>query len=81
MVGWANPFFTSLNICLSYQILKAGGLKDENRIVFMADDVANNPTNPSPSIIMNKPHGPNVYPGVPRCGFIFSLINQIQSMF
>jgi len=41
-------------------------LKDENIIAMMYDDIAYNEQNPRPSVIMNKPDGPNVYLGVPK---------------
>ncbi|KAL2544966.1 Vacuolar-proCES [Forsythia ovata] len=34
------------DLCHAYQILKKGGLKDENIIVFMYDDIAYNEENP-----------------------------------
>ncbi|KAJ9537236.1 hypothetical protein OSB04_029969 [Centaurea solstitialis] len=34
------------DVCHAYQILKKGGLKDENIVVFMYDDIANNEENP-----------------------------------
>ncbi|KAK9232789.1 hypothetical protein WN943_023037 [Citrus x changshan-huyou] len=43
------------DVCHAYQILKNGGLKDENIIVFMYDDIAFNVQNPRPGIIINKP--------------------------
>ncbi|XP_027348046.1 vacuolar-processing enzyme delta-isozyme-like [Abrus precatorius] len=54
------------DVCHAYQLLKNGGLKDENIIVFMYDDIASNPENPRPGVIINKPKGPNVYKGVPK---------------
>ncbi|GAB2223030.1 hypothetical protein Droror1_Dr00017165 [Drosera rotundifolia] len=54
------------DICHAYQILKKGGLKDENIIVFMYDDIADNEENPRPGIIINKPDGDDVYKGVPK---------------
>jgi legumain len=54
------------DICHSYQILKKGGLKDENIIVFMYDDIANNENNPRPHVIINKPNGSDVYKGIPK---------------
>ncbi|KAK7311091.1 hypothetical protein RJT34_08988 [Clitoria ternatea] len=54
------------DVCHAYQLLRKGGLKEENIIVFMYDDIAFNPKNPRPNIIINKPHGPNVYKGVPK---------------
>nr|AWD84471.1 asparaginyl endopeptidase 1 [Petunia x hybrida] len=54
------------DICHAYQLLKKGGLKDENIVVFMYDDIANNEENPRPGIIINSPHGEDVYKGVPK---------------
>ncbi|KAF8007651.1 hypothetical protein BT93_K1599 [Corymbia citriodora subsp. variegata] len=54
------------DVCHAYQILKANGLKDENIIVFMYDDIANDENNPTKGIIINKPNGPDVYSGVPK---------------
>ncbi|KAB2623073.1 vacuolar-processing enzyme-like [Pyrus ussuriensis x Pyrus communis] len=54
------------DICHAYQILKKGGLKDENIIVFMYDDIAYNSENPRKGVIINKPNGPDVYKGVPK---------------
>ena len=46
--------------------MKAGGLKDENIIVFMYDDIAFNEENPRPGVIINHPQGGDVYAGVPK---------------
>ncbi|KAK7395749.1 hypothetical protein VNO78_16316 [Psophocarpus tetragonolobus] len=54
------------NVCHAYQVLKGGGLKDENIIVFMYDDIAHNPLNPEPGIIINNPNRTDVYIGVPK---------------
>ena len=54
------------DVCHAYQILKANGLKDENIIVFMYDDIAENEYNPTKGIVINKPNGPDVYHGVPK---------------
>ncbi|KAL7112212.1 hypothetical protein ACP275_05G137900 [Erythranthe tilingii] len=54
------------DVCHAYQILKRGGLKDENIVVFMYDDIANNEENPRPGVIINSPHGEDVYKGVPK---------------
>lgn len=54
------------DICHAYQIMKKGGLKDENIIVFMYDDIAFSKYNPHPGVIINKPIGRNVYPHVPK---------------
>ena len=54
------------DVCHAYQTLKKGGLKDENIIVFMYDDIAFHKENPRPGIIINKPNGTDVYKGVPK---------------
>ncbi|XP_075508269.1 vacuolar-processing enzyme-like [Primulina tabacum] len=54
------------DICHAYQILKKGGLKDENIVVFMYDDIAFDEENPRPGVIINSPHGEDVYKGVPK---------------
>ena len=54
------------DVCHAYQILKRGGLKDENIIVFMYDDIAYDIENPHPGILINSPDGPDVYQGVPK---------------
>ncbi|XP_073222060.1 vacuolar-processing enzyme-like [Cicer arietinum] len=54
------------DVCHAYQVLKSGGLKDENIIVMMFDDIAYHPKNPKRGVIMNRPNGPNVYQGVPK---------------
>ncbi|KAB2627773.1 vacuolar-processing enzyme-like [Pyrus ussuriensis x Pyrus communis] len=54
------------DICHAYQLLKKGGLKDENIVVFMYDDIAYNEENPRQGVIINSPHGSDVYKGVPK---------------
>ncbi|KAF5741619.1 vacuolar-processing enzyme-like [Tripterygium wilfordii] len=54
------------DICHAYQVLKKGGIEDENIIVFMYDDIAFDPENPRPGIIVNHPYGEDVYAGVPK---------------
>ncbi|KAI8530998.1 hypothetical protein RHMOL_Rhmol11G0103400 [Rhododendron molle] len=54
------------DVCHAYQLLRKGGLKDENIIVLMYDDIASNEENPRPGIIINSPDGDNVYSGVPK---------------
>ncbi|EMS56335.1 Vacuolar-processing enzyme beta-isozyme [Triticum urartu] len=54
------------DICHAYQILRKGGVKEENIVVFMYDDIANNPLNPRPGVIINHPEGEDVYAGVPK---------------
>ncbi|KAL6005980.1 hypothetical protein ACLOJK_040025 [Asimina triloba] len=54
------------DVCHAYQIMKNGGLKDENIVVFMYDDIANDWENPRPGTIINHPQGGDVYAGVPK---------------
>ncbi|XP_061374750.1 vacuolar-processing enzyme-like [Gastrolobium bilobum] len=54
------------DVCHAYQTLRKGGLKEENIIVFMYDDIAFNEENPRPGVIINKPDGDDVYEGVPK---------------
>ncbi|KAF5748299.1 vacuolar-processing enzyme-like [Tripterygium wilfordii] len=54
------------DVCHAYQLLRKGGLKEENIIVFMYDDIANNEENPRPGVIINNPKGGDVYEGVPK---------------
>lgn len=54
------------DVCHAYQVMKKGGLKDENIIVFMYDDIANHEANPRRGIIINHPEGDDVYAGVPK---------------
>jgi len=72
--GYSNYRHQS-NICHAYHVLKSGGLQDENIIVFMYDDIAYHNENPRPGVIINRPDGPNVYPGVPKVYTSISWIN------
>ncbi|CAG5120652.1 unnamed protein product, partial [Candidula unifasciata] len=54
------------DICHAYHIVSSHGIPDERIVVMMYDDIANNPDNPFPGNIINRPGGPNVYPGVPK---------------
>ncbi|KAA8541518.1 hypothetical protein F0562_022670 [Nyssa sinensis] len=54
------------DVCHAYQILRKGGLKDDNIIVFMYDDIAFSIYNPRPGVIINRPQGDDVYDGVPK---------------
>lgn len=57
------------DICHAYQILKKGGVKDENIVVFMYDDIAMNELNPRKGVLINHPTGGDVYAGVPKVTF------------
>uniref|UniRef100_A0A7N0ZTJ2 Legumain prodomain domain-containing protein n=1 Tax=Kalanchoe fedtschenkoi TaxID=63787 RepID=A0A7N0ZTJ2_KALFE len=63
--GYGN-YRHQADVCHAYQILKKGGLKDDNIVVFMYDDIANNELNPRPGVIINHPNGSDVYSGVPK---------------
>ncbi|KAI0501006.1 hypothetical protein KFK09_019224 [Dendrobium nobile] len=54
------------DVCHAYQLLRKGGLKDENIVVLMYDDLANSSLNPRPGVIINNPKGEDVYAGVPK---------------
>ncbi|KAL8139220.1 hypothetical protein V2J09_005241 [Rumex salicifolius] len=63
--GYGN-YRHQADVCHAYQILKKGGLKEKNIVVFMYDDIATNVLNPRPGVIINHPQGKNVYEGVPK---------------
>eukprot|EP01018_Ginkgo_biloba_P028268 Gb_24750 [translate_table: standard] len=63
--GYGN-YRHQADVCHAYQILRRGGLKEENIVVFMYDDIAYSPGNPRPGIIINHPQGGDVYAGVPK---------------
>ncbi|KAH0912669.1 hypothetical protein HID58_035990 [Brassica napus] len=54
------------DVCHAYQLLRKGGVKEENIVVFMYDDIAKNKENPRPGIIINSPNGNDVYNGIPK---------------
>ncbi|PIA50116.1 hypothetical protein AQUCO_01300690v1 [Aquilegia coerulea] len=63
--GWGNYRHQS-DVCHAYQLLIKGGLKEENIVVMMYDDIANSESNPRPGVIINHPEGEDVYAGVPK---------------
>nr|CAB16318.1 cysteine proteinase precursor [Vicia narbonensis] len=63
--GYGN-YRHQADVCHAYQLLIKGGVKEENIVVFMYDDIAYNEMNPRPGVIINHPQGPNVYDGVPK---------------
>lgn len=77
------------DICHAYQLLRKGGLKEENIVVFMYDDIANNYENPRPGTLINSPHGKDVYQGVPKVfcfltyvfGFVMALLKWLGLFF
>ncbi|XP_069153576.1 vacuolar-processing enzyme alpha-isozyme-like isoform X1 [Solanum lycopersicum] len=54
------------DVCHAYQLLRKGGLKDENIIVFMYDDLAYSEESPRPGVIITSPAVEDVYEGVPK---------------
>ena len=54
------------DVCHAYQVVHAHGVPDENIIVMMYDDIADNKDNPAKGTIINRPGGPDVYKGVPK---------------
>ncbi|CAL2259500.1 unnamed protein product [Prunus armeniaca] len=63
--GYGN-YRHQADVCHAYQLLKKGGLKEENIVVFMYDDIANHEMNPRPGVVINHPQGQDVYAGVPK---------------
>uniref|UniRef100_A0A673LW88 Legumain-like n=1 Tax=Sinocyclocheilus rhinocerous TaxID=307959 RepID=A0A673LW88_9TELE len=61
-----NNYRHQADVCHAYQIVHQNGIPDEQIVVMMYDDIAYNKKNPYPGSIINKPNGPNVYPGVPK---------------
>lgn len=73
MLNYGPLLFFQSDVCHAYQLLRKGGLKEENIIVFMYDDIAFNEENPRPGVIINSPNGDDVYKGVPKvCYLSFS---------
>ncbi|CAI0428969.1 unnamed protein product [Linum tenue] len=64
--GYYYNYRHQADVCHAYHILKKGGLRDDNIVVFMSDDVAFSVGNPRPGILINKPTGSDVYSGVPK---------------
>jgi len=63
--GWYN-YRHQADACHAYQILNKHGIPEENIVVMMYDDIANNRENPTRGKIINMPNGPDVYEGVPK---------------
>jgi legumain len=63
--GYGN-YRHQADVCHAYQLLRKGGVKEENIVVFMYDDIATNGLNPRPGVIINHPQGDDVYAGVPK---------------
>ncbi|XP_077179646.1 legumain [Paroedura picta] len=61
--GWFN-YRHQADVCHAYQIVRRNGIPDEQIVVMMYDDIANNEQNPTPGVIINRPNGTDVYKGV-----------------
>nr|AGM20566.1 asparaginyl endopeptidase [Angiostrongylus cantonensis] len=61
--GWWN-YRHQADIAHAYHLMRNNGIPESNIIVMMYDDIANDPDNPYPGKLFNKPHGPDVYHGV-----------------
>lgn len=63
--GWYN-YRHQADACHAYQIVHKNGIPDEQVVVMMYDDLAENEANPTPGILINRPNGTDVYKGVPK---------------
>ncbi|KAF6216389.1 hypothetical protein GE061_000731 [Apolygus lucorum] len=63
LCSWAN-YGLQADALHAYHTVLAAGIPADRIIVMMPDDIANNPTNPSPGKVFNRPNGKDVYAGV-----------------
>jgi legumain len=66
IVAGSNGFWNyrhQADACHAYQIMKKNGIPESNIIMMAYDDIANDPENPFPGQIFNKPNGEDVYKG------------------
>ncbi|XP_004699142.1 legumain [Echinops telfairi] len=61
--GWYN-YRHQADACHAYQIVHRNGVPDEQIVVMMYDDIANDTSNPTPGVVVNRPNGSDVYKGV-----------------
>jgi legumain len=70
LVAGSNGYYNyrhQADVCHAFQVLtKDGNIPAENIIVFMYDDIAGSPQNPTPGILINHPNGTDVYNGVTK---------------
>jgi len=69
LVAGSNGYFNyrhQADICHAYQILRKNGIPDERIVVMMYDDIAHNENNPTQGVLINEPHGADVYTNVPK---------------
>ncbi|XP_071963261.1 legumain-like [Antedon mediterranea] len=62
---WHN-YRHQANVCHAYQILHRNCIPDEQIVVMMFDDIADNVENKYDGVIINHPDGTNLYKGVPK---------------
>jgi hypothetical protein len=55
-------------------------VSEDNIIVMVQDDLANNYMNPHPGKVYNKPNGPDVYEGVPLVRLPWPSISHVQTV-
>jgi legumain len=66
LVAGSNGFWNyrhQADICHAYQVLRNNGFPESNIVVMAYDDIANDPENPIPGKLFNKPNGEDVYAG------------------
>jgi legumain len=66
LVAGSNGFWNyrhQADVCHAYQVLKKNGFPASNIITMAYDDIANDPENPIPGKLYNKPNGDDVYAG------------------
>ncbi|VVC37946.1 Peptidase C13, legumain [Cinara cedri] len=61
--GWDN-YRHQADICHAYQIVVQNEIPKDQIITMIYDDIAYNPENPRPGVIINQPNGTDVYSGV-----------------
>jgi len=69
LVAGSNSYYNyrhQSDICHAFQTLTDNGFPADKIIVFMYDDIANNPSNPHKGEVINHVGGKNVYPGVTK---------------
>jgi len=67
LVAGSNGYWNyrhQADVCHAYQVLHRNGYPDDRIIVMMYDDIAHSKDNPIQGNIINRPGGPNLYPGV-----------------
>ncbi|KJH49309.1 peptidase C13 family protein [Dictyocaulus viviparus] len=62
-VYWSN-YRHQADVAHAYKLLLRKGVKAENVVVMMFDDIAHHPMNPYPGKLFNRPHGEDVYEGI-----------------